>query len=65
MVHKPGIKSILKVFVVGKMIEERSSCGLHGLYKMFRINAAVEQLVTLHEKSFRRGTKAILFYLNC
>lgn len=36
-----------------------------GYTRQFRINVAVEQLATLHEKCFRRGTKAILFYLNC
>ena len=66
MVHKPGIENVLKMFVVGKKSEERScSRGLDGLYKTFRINVTVEQLVTLHEKSFSRGTKAILFYLYC
>lgn len=66
MVHKPGIENVLKMFVVGKKSEGRFfSCGLDGLYKTFRINVAVEQLVTRHEKSFSMGTKAILVYLYC
>lgn len=66
MVHKPGRENALKMFAGGKKKEECScSRGLARLYKTPRINVAVEQAVTPHEKSFSKGTKAILFYLYC
>lgn len=66
--HKLGRENVWKVFAVEKKKVKNGMflpCGLARLAKTSGINVAVEQQVAPHEKSFSKGTKAILFYLCC